>query len=229
MSNKGYVDWSKVESRQSANGDGGERRQIEYYKFSPGKHRVRLLKQPFFYHQHFIPKEDCGTDRDIPVISPGPDEDPLVPLGYEPSEKCAVNVIDRKDGKVKIMRVGPTVYNAFIGYAQEFETNPGDLKKGPDFIINVDDPGGNPRQRKYSVMPAKVTPITKAEAESIKENGGTYDLEAIFKPTSMEKIEDLIREHGLGKKGDASFQDEEPEAGASFDDEGDEEDDEFGF
>jgi len=225
MSNTGYVDWSKVEQRK--NEGNGDLRPVNYYKFSPGKHRIRLLKQPFFYLQHFLPKEDCGTDRDVPLISLGPDEDPLIPLGYEPGEKCAVNVIDRKDGSLKVMRVGPSVYNAFIEYANEFEVNPGDLKEGVDFVITVEDPGGNPRQRKYSVMHAKKTPITKAEASAIKEAGGFYDLESIFKATPLEKVKEMIKEYGLGKAGDADFEDA-PDADVDFDEDGDE-DDEFNF
>ena len=236
MSNKGYLDWNKVEQRKSNNNSDSNKRDVEYVKFKDGRYKLRLLNQAYFYDQHFLSKDVTGTKNDIPVISPGRDEDPLIPLGFNPSPKCAVNVLDRKDGKLKVMRVGPTVYDAFITYAQEMEVNPGDPKEGPDFLITVDDSKGA-RQRKYTVMPMKISPLTKDEAKAIKEAGGLHDLEKVCESTSVEEIEKIISKYNITSNGGASFDDSGSVAADSegmFDEEdgdgdGDNEDEDFGF
>lgn len=221
-----YIKWSKIEKRESGNsggGDGGI-----FLKFKEGKFRVRCVGEPFFYEQIFIPKKVTGTDRDIPVISPGKDEDPLVRLGYSPSERVAVNVLDRKDeNKLKIMRVGPSVFNHIVNYCEETGVEPGDPKQGPDILITVEDPGGNPRQRKYTVTFLPPTPLKKTEAKKIKDDGGLHDLEKYFKSTPVEEIEELIAEYGIGAvEGEADFDDDDADVTADNDaDDGDDDDD----
>lgn len=225
-----YIEWSKIEKRENTggNGDGGI-----FLKFKEGKFRVRCIGQPFFYEQIFIPKKVTGTDRDVPVISPGKDDDPLVRLGYNPSERVAVNVLDRKDGnKLKIMRVGPSVFNHIVSYYEETGVNPCDNKKGPDMLITVEDPGGNPRQRNYTVTFLPPAPLKKDEAKKIKEDGGLHDLEKYFKPTPIKEIEELIKEHGIGSvNGEADFDDQDSDTSAEDGDDDDDEDDdkEFAF
>jgi hypothetical protein len=234
MSKKGYLDWDKVEQRRNNNSDNNKKKDdVPYLKFKEGKYKIRLLGQAFFYDQHFISSAVTGAEWDIPVISPGADEDPLIPLGFEPSEKCAVNILDRKDGNsLKVMRVGPSVYNHIIQYAKDAEINPGDPKHGPDFIITVDDSKGK-RNRKYTVVPVKVTPLTKAEAKAIKDAGGLHDLEELMAADPVDKINAIIKKYNITSNGDAGFDDSGSVAEDSegmFDGDNEEtEDDDFGF
>jgi hypothetical protein len=204
-----YIQWSKLEKRD--NGGGGSNGDGIFLKFGPGKFRVRLLGEPYEYEQLFISKKNTTSERDIPVISPGDDSDPLRKMGYNATPKLAVNVLDRKDdNKLKIMRVGPSVYNHIKSYYEETGVDPSDPKKGPDLLISVDDPNGNPRQRKYTVTFLQATKITREEASKIKEEGGLHKLEKYFKAATTEEIEELISKFNISSvNGDASFDDDD--------------------
>jgi len=200
MSMVGHVDWTKVETRESSasSSSGGD---TTYINFSPGKFKVRLIGKSHFYLQTFIPKKLTGTEKDIAIISPGDDNDPLIKLKILPQQKCAMNVLHRNDeNKHKVMRFGASIFQHIKNYAVEAGIDPTDLKKGIDFLITVEDPGGNPRNRKYSVTPLNCTPITKEEAAKIKENGGLYELEKLFSPTPVEKINEYISKYNLAEK-----------------------------
>lgn len=231
MSMVGFVDWTKVEVRESTNtsrGDGDS----PYLRFGPGKYKVRCLGQPYFFLQTFIPKKLTGAEKDIAVISPGEDEDPLMKLEIMPQQRGAINVLHRDDGnKLKVMRFGSAIYKHIRNYAVETGIDPADLKTGIDFLITVVDPGGNPRQRQYTVTPLNATPISKEEAKQIKEAGGLYSLEKLFAPTSVDKINEYIEQYDLvatASKVDAEDTDFD-DTDASADDADDGDDEEFAF
>jgi hypothetical protein len=201
----GYQKWDKVETRE----EGSSRREDSddnFLKFKQGKFRVRLVKDPYFYEQHFIPAEAMtGMDKTLPVISPGAD-DPLIPLGFTPGQKCAFNAIDRDTGKLVILRCGYSVYGVIAEYAKAAEINPGS-SKGPDFQIKVVDPDGNARQRKYTVTTLNPTPFTKEERDMIRENG-VHDLETIFKSKTVEEVNEIIEKYNIGAvSGSSEFED----------------------
>jgi len=204
-----YIKWSKVEKRENSNkkldGDG------IFMKFKEGKFRVRCLGEPYEFYQVFIPKKFTKTERDVPVTTPDDDDNPLVKLGFNPTKKLAINVLDRKDeNKLKIMRIGPAVYNHIANYFEETGTDPCDKKDGPDILISVEDPGGQARQRKYTVTFLQPTKITKEEAKAIVDAGGLHDLAKHFKASTTEEIEELIDKYELGSvDGSANFDDED--------------------
>lgn len=214
MSMVGFVDWSQVEVRDEK-GYGKLGANSTLLNFSPGKFKIRCLGQPYFFLQAFIPKKLTGAEKDIAIISPGPDEDPLIKLHIEPQQRGVINVLHRDDGsKLKVMRFGSAIYKHIRNYAIETGIDPSDPKSGIDFLITVSDPGGNPRNRQYVVTPLNATPITKEEAKKIKEAGGLFDVEKMFVPTSIEKINEYIEQYNLVEKcssisGDgANFEDE---------------------
>lgn len=215
MSMIGQVDWTDVEVREE-NGSSRGGDDSTFLKFAPGKFRVRCVGKPYFYLQTFIPSKMTGADRDIALISPGEDKDPLIKLNILPSQRGAINVLHRDDGnKLKVMRFGPAIYKHIREYAIDAEIDPADLKKGIDFMITVTDPGGKPRSRQYTVTPLSPSPITKEEAAQIKTRGGLYDLDKLFMPTPLEKINEYIEQYGLISKSskadteDVSFEDSE--------------------
>jgi hypothetical protein len=228
----GYIEWKSIETRETRNDSNDEG---IFLKFAPGKFKVRCIGKPYFFEQTFLPKKVTGTERDIPLISPGKDNDPLIKLGFNPAEKIAVNVLDRKDGnKLKVMRIGPSIYSHIVNYHEETGVNPCDPKNGPEMLITVEDPGGNPRQRKYSVTFLQACPIKKEEAAKIKsEYNGLYDLEKLFQPASVEEIEKMIEKYGLGTvDGNAEFDgnkasdgDGDDDVAPDFEESGDNDDD----
>lgn len=198
MSMLGFVDWTDVEVREEGTGSGGSGANSMFLKFGPGKYKVRCLGQPYFFLQTFIPKKLTGEDKDIAVISPGPNEDPLIKLNINPQQKGAINILHRNDdNKLKIMRFGASIYKHIRNYAIETKIDPADLKTGIDFLITVTDPGNNPRNRQYLVTALNSTPITKEEAKKIKADGGLHDLEKYFQPTPIDKINEYIEQYNL--------------------------------
>jgi len=194
---KGYIEWSSVEKREEKPSNGSGSDDI-WVKFAPGKFRFRLLGEPFFYDQCFISKKDTGDGKVIPVISPGSDHNPLVPLGFKESERAAMNVLHRDDGsKLKAIRVGPTVFDHIVNYAHETGINPAHPKDGIDILVVVEDPNGDPFKRKYTVTPLNNTPLTKAEVKKIKEEGGLHDLKKLCASMPTEKIQELIDKYNL--------------------------------
>ena len=197
MAMLGYVDWSQFEGKEDSKGGKGNADSI-FLKFKPGKHRVRLLGKPYAFLQTFIPKKLTGLDKDLAITSPGPDNDPLMKLNVNPQQRWAINVLHRDDGnKLKIMRFGAAVYKHIHDYAAETGIDPADIKKGIDIVINVTDPGNNPRNRQYTVTPLNNTPIKKTEADKIKTDGGLYELKKYFSPTPIEKINEYIEQYNL--------------------------------
>lgn len=229
MSMIGFVDWTDVEVREDRKGSGNNANSI-FMRFSPGKFRVRPIGQPYFYLQTFIPKKLTGAAKDIPIVSPGPNNDPLIKLGINPTQRGALNVIHRDDGnRLKIMRFGSSVYKHIRTYAIDCGVDPADLKEGVDFSITVEDPGGNPRNRQYTVTALNNTPITKEEYAKIKEDGGIHDLEKYFKPTPIEEINEIIEQYDLVEKlSNVSGDDTDFEDSGSDEEDGDDED-EYSF
>lgn len=79
-----------------------------------------------------------------------------MPLSRDGSVKYLVNVIDRSDGKVKLIRISRKVATIIGDWAALTGVNPGG-KMGPDFIISAGDA--------KALLP---TPFTDEEKEKIK-------------------------------------------------------------
>ncbi|MHA2255681.1 MAG: hypothetical protein ACXAAM_06400, partial [Candidatus Heimdallarchaeaceae archaeon] len=194
MANEGkYNDWSAVEEKTNNSSD------IKYVKFAAGETvRVRLLAQPFFYDQYFLRKEDIGGDDNVSIVSPGKG-DPLPNVGINPSAKCAVNVFNRDDNnEVQILRCGPSIYNAFVNWSKKNKVNPGS-NDGCDFEI---DATGTGLKRRYTVTALLQTPFSKDERALLSDKAtgnGIYKLEKIFKPSTIEDINEIIEKYNLGK------------------------------
>jgi hypothetical protein len=218
----GYNDWGKVEEKNT--NSGGD---IKYVKFAAGETvRVRLLAKPYFYDQYFLRKEDIGGEKDISIISPGAG-DPLPSLGINPSSKCAVNVFNRdEEDDIAILRCGPSIYNSFVNWSKKNKVNPGG-KEGCDFEI---DATGNGLKRRYQVTSLLQTPFSPEEKKKLTDkSAGVYDLEKLFKPTSIEKINEIIEMYNLGKVSGAETKFEDATGTNDFDSDDDDDDDDIPF
>ena len=192
------MDWNEVEVRSSNEGSGSKVSNEIYLNFKQGKFKVRLVHKPIFYKQYFIDPKYSSFEKVLPIIV-DPDDDPLADLGHYGGIKCATNVIDREDGKVKVLRCGKTVYENFAAYAQETEVAPGS-KDGPDFLIKVDDPNGDKRQRKYKVIPLAPAPFTAEEKAMFKDkagDSGIHSLEEIFAAKTGDEVKEMIEKFSI--------------------------------
>lgn len=168
-----YVPWDQQPRGSSGTGN------TQFLKLEPNKkYKVRLVSKPLVFFQHWDP---------IAVRSPQPGDDgkiidPLMLMGFEPKRRYSIWVIDREDGKLKIMDFPPTLYEKFVDWKTECNDDPGG-PNGPDWVIRLEVPGNDKRRTKYNATALDRKPFTKEENEAIA-NGNLN-----------EKLADLRRDH----------------------------------
>jgi len=134
------------------------------------------------------------------------DEDPAWLAGFWPTKTFAIHVIDRADGKLKFLEKGKTLFNKFALFQTVNDKNPAG-NDAPDFLIKVTWPDGKKTSANYEAMAksgsSPLTPeekkmikdsFTEAEIELAKkagENALTWRLKNIYKPTPLQKIQEL--------------------------------------
>jgi hypothetical protein len=176
----------------------------EFISFAKqGNYKIRLVGSFVKFRRHWKPYKAITHDslRDV---------DPAWKAGFYPKRRFAINVIDRSDGKLKIMEQGPTVFKAFSDYKEASGGIDPAGKDGPDFTITVKIPmkDGKPdtMHKQYGVVAGNQTALTGDEKKmlcKVDENGNVikgedgkpitnlWDLKKIFKPTSAEKMADM--------------------------------------
>jgi hypothetical protein len=185
LAEKGSWDDFAEDAEGNGNNKQGDRPKTLYMDTSkPGKYNVRPVGPHIKCRKLFKPYRVTlnETDRDT---------DPAWKAGFYPQQRFAINVIDRADGKLKILEKGKTVFAQFANYKATFGKNPSDAKEGVDFQITVTIPklpDGSPNKLKtdYKVIHIKETPLTKEEIEMIKAQK-LWPLTEIYKPTPLEK------------------------------------------
>jgi hypothetical protein len=120
------------------------------------------------------------------------DSDPAWSTGWYPSKRFAINVIDRADGRLKILEKGPNVFKKFAEYKALFGKDPAGNKEGVDFIMKVKIPilkNGKPDSMNTEYLVSHTlpeTPLTEAEQEMIKTKK-LWPLKQIYKSTPIEQ------------------------------------------
>lgn len=167
------------------NSQNNDRKKIEWMGFpKPGSYTVRLVGKYVKFLRHWKP----FTDRVI-THPDYKDEDPAWQAGFYPRRTFAVHVIDRTDGKLKILEKGSSIFKYFSRFKTINDIDPGG-KEAPNFTITVEWPGGNKSAAKYTVMASqKAAPLTEEEREMVKENKAA--LTKIYATTPLQKIKDL--------------------------------------
>ena len=114
----------------------------------------------------------------------------------EPSKFYAINVIDREDGQLKVLESKPSVFVELKKYKEMTGEEPGGVN-GADFTILK---SGKEKSTRYETNMLSRTKFTAEEVKIIRK--GLYKLDDIFKPTPVDKIEDVL--FGEGKKANTS-------------------------
>lgn len=195
---------SKQAETKNANASSDSNRpKTDYMDMSkPGDYNVRLVGPHVWFRKHFKPYRATVQDEDKGV-------DPAWQAGFVPGLRAAINVIDRADGKLKILEKGTTVFNKFAEYKSIFNKDPAG-KDGPDFRIKVTIPmkNGQPNKLKteYSVTHMKDAPFTDVEkkmfvklddkgnvikGEDGKAVSNLWPLKEIYKSTPAEKLKEM--------------------------------------
>ena len=180
-------DWAKdFPSDEEKAASRNDRKKTEWMKFpKPGQYRVRLVGPFVRFLRHNKPFEKARVITHLSYK----EQDPVWKAGFYPRETYAIHVIDRADGKLKILEKGNSIFKAFAAYKKINDINPAG-QEAPDFNIEVSWPGDDKFQAKYTVTPlAKIQALTDTEIALWKAEKAP--LNEIYKSTPLEKIVEL--------------------------------------
>lgn len=179
------MSWAEVaKSSNSRKGDINNLRLI-----SGNTYVVRFVGDPEPFYKYFVAGKSA--------ICANPDKCPVkAKYNIDPTLRYAVNVIDRADGKLKVLEVPPSVLKPVIAWWKARKHDPGG-DNGCDFNIEIT---GQKKNTRYTVMPLDISPFTEAEKKMIEE--GTYDLKKLYKAVPDAEIE--ARLFGTGATGAAA-------------------------
>lgn len=191
------VSWDSIKKSSEGNKDFPE-----YLKLASGQtYKIRPLFSPVTFFKYFV-KDSKGNARQAicadPNTCPVKDRHPDL---EKAKRRFAVYVIDRADGKVKILESGVTVFRPFGERLELTGKNPGGGKDGSDWYIKVE---GSKMQTKYSVGYLKDTPLTESEIALVKEalDGDKEKLQKLYKADTPQEIEKKLFGNPASKEKD---------------------------
>lgn len=169
------VSWESIEKGNKGGGI--------FLRLQEGRYKVRIVGRAFEYFSHFEPirVSCCGKEGNCPICL----------SGKEASKRYAVNVIDRADGKLKVLNAGKAIFGQLREYFEASKIDPGG-KEGPDIMIKVEVPDGDKRRTKYTLVMLNSAPFTEDEKKFIKEKG-LHGLDKLFTPKSAEEIASILK------------------------------------
>jgi hypothetical protein len=185
-------DWTQLKKPQSG---GTERTEIVRIKLDKDSTKVRIIGNVLPRYVRWVvtnegkkhPLECLNFDRDTEEFTNA--RDPFKEIdesvyNEKPQFAYVVNVIDRADGKVKLMDLKTTVFKQIIDFARDPDYgSPADQDNGYDLTIKREKTGPLPQNVKYTVMPSRnVVPLTDSE-KTLE----PYNLDTIFKRSSYEE------------------------------------------
>lgn len=203
------INWDKINvdnSKVKKGNDNGDRRSLKYItlgKKAVGReYIVRPVKGPVGFYKAVIQTPD-GRWNNVVVEMEEDGGDthvrnhPLYVNHNVPfSARYAVNVIDRADGEVKILEGGVSIFEAFSKFNEMTERSPG-AKEGADFKIEVT---GKKGKDYYKVNMHQKTILADDEIQQIKDQGGTFKLKDIYKPTPEDRWKKLVSQLDGGEE-----------------------------
>jgi len=179
------IDWNQV---GDDGGKGKSGKGVNFLQLRPGTYEVRLLGTPVAMNKFMVQSTD---GRWKSAVVEHPKDNPVTKNhGIEPSERYAINCLDRADGILKVLEGGVKVFGEFKTYWKHTGKNPGASAEGADFKIVVTGAG---RSKQLKTTFEKNTPLTKEETVYIKETcGGLYELKEIFKVVPNDRLEERL-------------------------------------
>lgn len=204
------VSWDKAKGKQQ--NTNRERREILRVALPNGDTKVRLVGDVLpRYCYWVVTKEgkkhpvDClQFDRSNETFSasrpdPFTEIDPDV-YKDKPQFAYVCNVIDRKDGQIKLLDLRSTIYSQIVEYAKNPEYgSPADPVNGYDITIKKEKTGPLPQNVKYTIIPARNSSALSEEDKALE----LYELDKIFKQQTYEEQKDWLLQHTHLFAGDA--------------------------
>lgn len=204
------VDWSKLGGRAAKNearrnGDSSnDGTRPEWLRIS-SEVKVRPIGQACEICKFFV--QTPKGNRSV-VVNPD-DRDKVAAIlqaetGKEvrPNTRFAMKVIDRSDGRIKIMEGGMQIFGFFGKWHNNMGIHPGSAQ-GYDWMITVEGEGLN---KKYTPIPLGQTNLTEDELALAEKNKEQYTLTSVYEATPADQVVDRL----FGEKGPSS----EPQPGS---------------
>lgn len=217
-----YVQWDDLPKNQNNNsggGDGDDRR-VPYLRLKSGNtYKVRPIYFPVMFHKYFhtppggkLRTAICADPATCPVKARHGSE----LKENQPSLRYASYVIDRSDGKVKILEGAPSIFRPLGSHMEATGRNPGGTKDGSDWQIKVT---GTGKMTRYEVTMLDITPLSPEEKKLISdsiEGDITTSLTDVFSVDSPEEIEKkLFGAEESSNSGSSQATTQQPAAAAS--------------
>ena len=187
------IGWGDVDNGPKGKKGGGT--DSKYLKLSGSiqgtSFRIRPVGDPCAFYAYYVASPD-DPKRFNRAITEDP-QNCVIAQKYniEAKLRYATNVIDRADGKLKIMEAPASVFEAIKMWAKAAGQEPGG-KGGADFEITVKIPANGDKNRtEYKTTPIIQTPWTDEDREAVKmvNDGKLWDLEKEFASTPQAEIE----------------------------------------
>ncbi len=185
------VDWGSMGGKASSSGG---KKGSKYLSFQPDQvYTVRLVGQAVEFYKYYLKEFRKSLyfdaeDRDNAAKTIAA----VLGLEAELPHRWAVNVIDRSDGKIKILEGGWSIFKFFANWARVHDNAHPGGKAGVDWTISVE--GNDFQSRRYTTMPDKSSPFTSDEIKMIKEKGNLFPLKQEFKSTPVDQISQVVEE-----------------------------------
>jgi len=172
--------WAQIAQSEQNRARGGNINNLRL--ISGNNYNVRFVGDPVKFEKYFINNKSAITDGAEKCIIRSK-------FNVEPNTRYAVRVIDRADGKLKVLEIAPSVLKPVIAWWKARKNDPGG-DNGCDFNIDIT---GQKKNTRYNVTPLDITPFTSEEKSMIASE--PLDLRKLYKPTPQSEIEALLYEN----------------------------------
>lgn len=161
--------WGQIKSAGTGEG-------TPYVKLQPGVNVMRIVGLPYEVEVHWEESLD-GSKKRIVCLGVGC---PICKAGHVPQKKFQVLVIDRTDGKLKILEGGNSIFRQIKDYAMDADY--GDPSK---YDIKIKKEGSG-RETKYTIVASPKKSELTPEEQALLD--GARTLSEINKPKTIEEL-----------------------------------------
>lgn len=161
--------WGQIKSAGTGEG-------TPYVKLQPGVNVMRIVGLPYEVEVHWEESLD-GSKKRIVCLGVGC---PICKAGHVPQKKFQVLVIDRTDGKLKILEGGNSIFRQIKDYAMDADY--GDPSK---YDIKIKKEGSG-RETKYTIVASPKKSELTPEEQALLD--GARTLSEINKPKTVEEL-----------------------------------------
>lgn len=174
------VNWNdRLQSHLTLDGDS------RYLRLMGGQtYRIRIVSDLLRFYRMF-------REIDGRTLTALPEErtDIYRSIGVTVADRYATYVIDRSDGKIKVLEAPISVIRPISAHAEVVRHMPFDPEVGFDYAIQVTGSGLNTR---YSVTPISMTPLTSYEKSIVRSNTNPK-LRVLYRSHTDEEIRERLR------------------------------------